>query len=65
MNGSSWVKPGLSKDKYALLKDHNAVTLVRYEPVAPQSQVKHSTTDSLSIRFSYLEAWMNINILFI
>ena len=27
-----------------LLKDHNAVTLVRLEPAAPRSQVKHSTT---------------------
>ena len=27
-----------------LLKDHNAVTPVRLEPVAPRSRVKHSTT---------------------
>ena len=28
---SSWVEPVLSKDKFVLLKDHNAVTLVRLE----------------------------------
>ena len=31
-----------------LLKDHNAVTLVRLEPAASRSQVKHSTTEPLS-----------------
>ena len=30
-----------------LLKDHNAVTLVRLEPAALRSQVKHSTTEPL------------------
>ena len=33
-DGSSWVIPGLSYDKCVLLKDHNAVTPVRLEPVA-------------------------------
>ena len=28
-----------------MLKDHNAVTPVRLEPAAPQSRVKHSTTE--------------------
>ena len=31
-DGSSWVEPVLSWDKYVLLKDHNAVTPVRLEP---------------------------------
>ena len=30
-----------------LLKDHNAVMLVRLEPTAPQSRFKHSTTEPL------------------
>ena len=34
---SSWVEPVLRKDKCVLLKDHNAVTLVRLEPAAPQA----------------------------
>ena len=45
--GSSWVEPVLSKDKCVLLKDHNAVTLVRLEPVDLRSRVKHSTTEPL------------------
>ena len=44
-DGTSWVKPILSKDKCVLLKDHNAVTPVRLEPAAPRSRVKHSTTE--------------------
>ena len=44
---SSWVEPLLSKDKCVLLKDNNAVRLVRLEPAAPRSQVKHSTTEPL------------------
>ena len=46
-DGSSWVEPVLSYDKCVLLKDHNAVTLVRLEPAALQSRVKHSTTELL------------------
>ena len=34
-------------DKCVLLKDHNAVTPVRLELVAPRSRVKHSTTEPL------------------
>ena len=30
-----------------LAQGHNAVTSVRFEPVAPQSQVKHSTTEQM------------------
>ena len=44
---SSWVEPVLSQDKCVLLKDNNAVTPVRLKPAAPQSQVKHSTTEPL------------------
>ena len=44
---SSWVEPVLSYDKCVLLKGHNAVTQVRLEPAAPQSRVKHSTTEPL------------------
>ena len=40
-DGSSWVEPVLSWDKCVLLKDHNAVTPVRLEPVALRSRVKH------------------------
>ena len=39
-DGSSWVEPVLSEDKCVLLKDHNAVTLVRLEPAALGSRVK-------------------------
>ena len=42
-DGSSWVGPVLSYNKCVLRKDHNAVTLVRLEPAAPRSRVKHST----------------------
>ena len=44
---SSWVEQVLSWDKCVLLKDHNAVTLVRLEPAASRSRVKHSTTEPL------------------
>ena len=44
---SSWVEPVLSWDKCVLLKDHNTVTLVRLEPAASWSRVKHSTTEPL------------------
>ena len=30
-----------------LAQGHNTVTLVRLEPAAPQSQIKHSTTEPL------------------
>ena len=46
-DGSSWVEPVLSWDKCVLLKDYNAVTLVRLEPAAPRSRVKHSTTNRI------------------
>ena len=44
---SSWVQPVLSWAKCVLLKDHYAVTLVRLEPTALWSRVKHSTTEPL------------------
>ena len=44
---SSWVEPVLSKDKWVLLKDHNAVTSVRLKPAASRSPFKHSTTEPL------------------
>ena len=44
-DGYFWVEPVLSWDKCVFLKDHNAVTPVRLEPAAPQSLVKHSTTE--------------------
>ena len=46
-DGSSWVEPVLSYDKCVLLKDHNAVTLVRLEPAALRSRVKHCTIEPL------------------
>ena len=46
-DGSSWVEPVLSWDKCVLLKDHNAVKLVRLEPTALWSRMKHSTTEPL------------------
>ena len=53
-DGSFWVEPVLSLDKCVLLKDHNAVTRVRLEPVAPPSRVKHSTTEPLrSLHLGY------------
>ena len=45
LDRSSWVEPVLSKDKCVLHKD--TVTPVRLQPVAPQSRVKHSTTEPL------------------
>ena len=50
-DGSSLVEPVLSLDKCVLLKDHNAVTTVRLEPVALRSRVKHSTTEPLGSLF--------------
>ena len=44
-DGPSWVEPVLSLDKCVLLKDHNTVMLMRLEPMAPRSRVKHSTTE--------------------
>ena len=44
---SSRVEPVLSFYKCVLLKDHNTVTLVRLETLAPRSRVKHSTTEPL------------------
>ena len=46
-DGSSWVEPVLSYDKCVLLKDHNTMTPVRIEPAAPETRVKHSTTEPL------------------
>ena len=46
-DGSFWAEPVLSYVKCVLLKDHNAVTLVRLEPAASRSRVKHSTTEPL------------------
>ena len=46
---SSWVEPVLSWDKCVLLKDHNAVTPLRFEPAALQSRVKHSTTEATAL----------------
>ena len=40
-DGSSWVKPVLSKDKCVLLKGHNAVKPVRLEPAAPSQAPYH------------------------
>ena len=53
--GYSWVELVLSKDKCVLLKDHNAVMLVRLEPVASLSRVKHSTTEPLR---SHMSEWV-------
>ena len=53
-DGSSWVEPVLSLDKCVLLKDHNAVTPVRFEPAAPRSRVKHSTTEQLRPHFKFV-----------
>ena len=46
-DGSSWVEPVISSDKSVLLKDHNAVTPVRLDPMASRSRVKHSTNEPL------------------
>ena len=43
---SSWVEPVLSKDKCALLED-TTLTLVRLEPAASWSRVKHFITEPL------------------
>ena len=44
-----------------MLKDHNAVTPVRLEPVAPRSPVKHSTTEPLHYPISfYIMFWVLI-----
>ena len=48
---SSSSEPVLSKYKCVLLKDHNAVTAVRLEPVPLRSRVKHSTTEPLRSLF--------------
>ena len=42
-DGSSWVEQVIIWDKCVLLKDHKAVKSVRLDPVAPWSQVNHST----------------------
>ena len=47
---SGWVFLGWASTKLGLMRlaqGHNTVTLVRLEPVAPRSQVKHSTTEPL------------------
>ena len=59
-DGSPWVDPVLSYDKCVLLKDHNAVTLVRFEPGAPRSRVKHSTTEPLGSHMLKQEAYKSI-----
>ena len=46
-DGSSWVEPVLSKDKWVLLKDHNAVRPVRLKPAVTWFRVMHSTTEPL------------------
>ena len=56
-DGSSWVEPVQSYDKCVLLEDHNAVTPVRLELVAPRSRVKHSTTEPLCSLISLLAQW--------
>ena len=40
------------QDKFVLFKDHNTVTPLRLEPVAPRSWVKHSTTEPLRYQAS-------------
>ena len=40
-DGSSWVEPVLSYDKCVLLKDHNAVTLVRLKPSVSSQALYH------------------------
>ena len=49
-----------------MLKDHNAPTLVRLEPTASQSQVKHSTTPlpTTCIRSSYAAGYKRTSSLF-
>ena len=54
---SSWVEPVLSKDKMCLAEGHNTAMPVRFEPAAPLSQVKHSTTEPmLSHRYLCMQA---------
>ena len=50
-DGSSWDEPVVSKEKFVLLKDHNAVTSVRLEPASSHPRVKHSTTEPLRMSF--------------
>ena len=57
---SSWVEPVLSKDNCVLLKDHNAVKPVRFEPAAPGSWVKHSTTEPLPSLMHYVKVKINV-----
>ena len=58
-DGSSWVEqPVLSKDKFVCLaKGHKTVTLVRLEPAAPRSRVKHSTTEPLCSQIVDVNVW--------
>ena len=58
-DGSSWVEPVLSLDKYVLLKDHDAVTPVRLELATPRSRVKHSTTEPLLSLYQLEESIFN------
>ena len=44
--GLPWLNQYLAKIN-VLAQGYNAVTLVRLEPMAPRSKVKHSTTDPL------------------
>ena len=61
--GSSWVEPVLSKDLMFLAQGHNAVALVRLEPTALRSRVKHSTTKPL---LSLLGAqWLSGRVLYL
>ena len=54
-DGSSWVEPVLSLRLMCLAQGHNAVTLVRLEPVTLWSWIRHSTTEPLhSLRFIYI-----------
>ena len=59
-DGSSWVEPVLSQDKCVLLKDHNAVMLVRLKPAAPRSWVKHSITEPLHSTISFWRLELNL-----
>ena len=66
---SSSVEPVLSKDKCILTADkavdlaqgHNAVTPVRLKPVAPRSQVKHSTTELMRSLGLDQKLWETLN----
>ena len=46
----------------SLPKDHNAVTLVRLEPAAPQSRGKHSTTEPLRSLNNFVVTHRNCHI---